>query len=282
MNLDTKRVIFINLRNRSSNVKGYVDLNEYIGGLGLGLKLLQNQIDEDPVILSIGPLSGMFPYATKTAVVLEDSGAIEDLYIGGTLASRIRFAGLDSIVILGRATKEVIIDITNRDVAFREADKTDIRSLGLPGKRSILFRDKKEVKLDGYFFTPEDFLHEKFVRHNLSGIVVTGTEAFKPPNFEKYQDIYFQILERTHELSVKKGLYPSCTVCPMGCEQSSSGEIGGNVLIHSLVTCGFAEKIYADPGIIFSCLNVLGYHYTHEDIENLPNIIEKILKRPIY
>ena len=77
---------------------------------------------------------------------------------------------------------------------------------------------------------------------------------------------------------IKENTFPSCSLCPMGCKKSNEGEIGGNVLLHSLVACEFAQNIYSDIGIVFSCLNVLGYDYTHEDIENLPKLIEKIFK----
>jgi hypothetical protein len=50
------------------------------------------------------------------------------------------------------------------------------------------------------------------------------------------------------------------------------------VLIHSLVACHYADKIYSDIGVVFSCLNVLGYDYTHEDLENLPKLIEDTIK----
>ena len=56
------------------------------------------------------------------------------------------------------------------------------------------------------------------------------------------------------------------------------GEVGGNVLVHSLCACSYSTKIYSDVGTVFSCLNILGYDYTHEDIENLPKMVDKVLK----
>ena len=40
----------------------------------------------------------------------------------------------------------------------------------------------------------------------------------------------------------------------------------------------FAQAIYSDVNTVFSCLNVLGYDYTHEDIENAPLYISQVLK----
>ncbi len=103
MNLTSKKVLLIDLEKEASEVKSYADLQKYVGGVGLGLKLMHLYKDLDPLVLSVGPLNGFFPFASKTSVVLNDSGVIEDLYIGGTLSARIKFTGIDSIVICGKA-----------------------------------------------------------------------------------------------------------------------------------------------------------------------------------
>ncbi len=96
-------------------------------------------------------------------------------------------------------------------------------------------------------------------------------------DWDKYKTLYAQILERANLVTVDSGFFPSCSGCPKGCSKSKDGELGGNVLLHSLVACGFAENIYSDISTIFSCLNTLGYEYTHEDIENLPLHIQEVL-----
>jgi aldehyde:ferredoxin oxidoreductase len=98
-----KKVLFVNLKKRSYEVKTLTELQPYVGGLGIGLKLLQEYYNEDPLIFSIGPLNGFFPFASKTSIIFQKDGVVEDLYIGGTLSSRLKFTGLDSIVILGES-----------------------------------------------------------------------------------------------------------------------------------------------------------------------------------
>jgi len=278
MSLTAKKALIIELDKKRADVKSFSDFNKYIGGVGLGLKLFQTYFDEEPIVFSIGPLNGFFPFASKTSVVLDNAGVIEDLYLGGTLSTRIKFAGVDAIVLLGKAPQKLILNIRNTDVTFEEED-TNANLLGLPGKRSVLKRANDEIILDDYFTTQEDFLEKKFTRKNISGMVVTGTETYKPADFGRYQEIYYRVLSQAKLITVNKSVDPSCSNCPMGCEKSRVGELGGNVLLHSLVTCSFTEKIYSDIGIVFSCLNVLGYDYTHEDIENLPKLIEEILQK---
>lgn len=276
MDTKSKKALIINLEDKSATTKSYTDLNKYFGGTGLGLKLFEMHSDLRPLVISTGPLNGFFPFASKTSIVLDNNGVVEDIYVGGSLSTRIKFTGLDSIIIYGKSNETTIIEIQDTKVLFHNKD-TDIESLGLPGKRTQISFDGKKVLFDHYFTTPEDYLERIFSEKNIGGISITGTEIMTINNFEDYKNIYNQILDRQDGIRVDKDFYPSCSNCPMGCGRSKVGEIGGNVLINSLVACQFADKIYTDIGIVFSCLNVLGYDYTHEDIENLPKLIEKTI-----
>jgi len=274
-----KNVLYVDLGRKTFDVKSDTDLHKYVGGVGVGIKLLADNFDRDPVIFSIGPLNGYFPYCSKTSIVANDNGVIEDIYIGGSLSSRLKFAGFDSIVVYGRASSPLTLDITDEEVAFKEVD-AKLGSLGLPGKRSVLSYDQEERTyfLDKYFSPPEKILEKKLLDKNLYNLVITGTKTFPVKRADKYGEIYKKLLGQTGLLTVEKDRHPSCVGCPMGCNRSKTGEIGGNVLTHSLVACTYAEKIFSDIGVVFSCLNVLGYDYTHEDIENFPELIKKVLE----
>ena len=270
-----RQILYINIEKNETEAKTFSELRSYIGGVGLGLKLLSIYKDEDPIIFSVGPLNGFFPFASKTSVVFQNEGSVEDIYFGGSLSFRLKFLGIDALVLSGISKNPVVINIDDV-VSFMKMDE-DIKLHGLPGKRSILSLESKGLFLDGYFQASERILEKKFVEKNVKSIILTGTKTFSIVNEERYRKIYKEILGRTNELSVKKGEYPSCSGCPMGCLNSGIGEIGGNVLVHCLVGCSFAEKIYSDVGTIFSCLNSLGYDYTHEDIENAPRLITETL-----
>ena len=278
METKIKNALIIDLASQTSEVKSFSDLNSYVGGIGVGLKLYENYKECNPIVFSVGPLNGFFPFASKTSVIVSDDGVIEDLYVGGNLSLRIRFSGVDSIVLCNKSKENVILDITNTSVSFKPED-TDFNSLGLPGKRSLIDMFAKEFLVQNYFSTPENFLEKCLLEKKIAGVCITGTETYKPVNFPAYEKLYNEILDKKEDLRVEAGIYPSCSNCPMGCGKSKVGEIGGNVLIHSLVACHFADKIYSDIGVVFSCLNVLGYDYTHEDLENLPKLIEDTIKR---
>jgi aldehyde:ferredoxin oxidoreductase len=277
MNLTAKKVLSVDLEKGLMEVGNFTNLHKYVGGVGLGLKLFQMYEEKDPIIFSVGPLNGFFPYVSKTSIVLNDAGVIEDLYLGGSLSTRLKFAGLDAVVFLGASSEEVIADITNLETMLKPSN-ADIANLGLPGKRSILTFFGDKLLLDQDFTSHEYILEKKFALKKIAGMVVTGSEIYKVKEFDRYKELYAKVLAKESEMTVTRSDKPSCSGCPMGCEKSRFGELGGNVLVHSLVACQFAERIYADLGIAFSCLNSVGYDYTHEDLENLPKLVEETLK----
>jgi aldehyde:ferredoxin oxidoreductase len=277
MNNNVQKILEINLTKNTAEAKSFEDLRQYVGGTGLGLKLMELYQKKDPVIFSIGPLNGFFPYASKTSIIAKTKEGIEDLYVGGSLSLRIRYAGLNAIVIYGKADTAKIINILNDGATF-EKSPTETSDIGLPGKRSVLEFEDVNLVTDNFFRMPNDILEKKFIEKNLAGIVITGTKTFSPKNFTEYEGLYEKILDKKDLLITSAYSNPSCSNCPLGCEKAEIGELGGNVLLHSLVACTYAEKLYSDIGLVFSCLNVLGYDYTHEDLENLPNIIEGVIQ----
>ena len=272
LNTNSKKVLIIDLARQTYEAKTFSDLQPYIGGVGLGLKLFQQFKKESPLIFSVGPLNGFFPFVSKTAIILDRGGFAEDIYMGGALSTRLAFTGVDALVFLGKAMNKTIVNTLDESVHFYD-ENVDLGSLGLPGKRVVLYQSV----LDKYFSTPQNLLFETLHDKNLESLVITGTNVYDLKNNQKYSELYTALLNKASDLSVSASDKPSCSNCPMGCDFSQDGEIGGNVLLHSLVGCKFAEKIYADLGIIFSCLNVLGYSYTHEDLEKLPKLIEETI-----
>ena len=270
--------MYIDLTKHEYEVKSHPDLSEFIGGIGLSARLALDFDGEDFLIFSVGPLNGFFPFASKTSVLFRDGGKLCDTYLGGSLSTRLRFTGLDAIFIHGVAKDPVVLDITDEKVSFKPVDE-DVGSLGLPGKRSTLNLDERRASLDVYFESPENVLHKILIQKNLKAMVVTGSKTFDIPHKERYEELYAKLLSRTEDLTVEKNGKPSCSGCPMGCLKSKVGEDGGNILVHSLVACAFAEKIYSDKSVVFSCLDVLGYGYTHEDIENFPKLVYDVLSK---
>jgi aldehyde:ferredoxin oxidoreductase len=275
--MDFKKILFVNLSQKTAEMQLLPELTPYVGGVAMGVKLYALYKDYDPVVACVGPLNGYFPFASKTCFVVQNDGVMEDVYIGGGLSFRLKFAGLDAVVLAGAAGEDVILDITNDEVKFLSA-QTDFGSLGLPGKKSVLHMEKGSLLLDGYFAFDLGIVEKKFRAKKLLGFSATGTKTSPIAESAKYMELFTEILAQKDLVSVQESTWPSCSGCPLGCDKSRIGETGGNILVHSLVACSYAENIYSNLGTVFACLDCLGYKCTHEQLEALPDLFTKTLK----
>lgn len=119
------------------------DLVKFIGGRGLGMKILWDRLKSpgvDPLspenILMImpGPFSGLpIPSSSRTTVVTKSprTSAMDSPYpnastisyssMGGFIGPEIRFAGYDGIIISGKSETPVYLHIDNDQVSIRDA-----------------------------------------------------------------------------------------------------------------------------------------------------------------
>lgn len=107
-------------------------LKKYIGGRGLGAKLLYDMLPQgtDPLspenimIILTGPLTGTIaPGGGKFVIVTKSpvSGGYLDSYASGRLAVELKFAGYDGLIIRGKAEKPSKIFIEDGKVEIRDA-----------------------------------------------------------------------------------------------------------------------------------------------------------------
>lgn len=121
------------------------DLRAFMGGRGLGMKLLWDALPEpgvkatapeNPLILVPGPFSGLpLPSSSRTAVVTkspltapshsayEHASTVAYSNMGGFIGPEIRFAGYDAIMVRGRASQPVYLHIDDERVEIRDARK---------------------------------------------------------------------------------------------------------------------------------------------------------------
>lgn len=101
-----KNVLYIDLSRRRFELKDRGDLfSKYIGGAGVAAQLLLEECPagcepyapENPVILAVGPLTGLFPLASKTVAMFKSphTGNLGQSHAGGRSAVAIRIAGSD-------------------------------------------------------------------------------------------------------------------------------------------------------------------------------------------
>jgi aldehyde:ferredoxin oxidoreductase len=127
-------VLRIDLTNRSWKTE---PLNmewarKYIGGKGLGIKYLYEEMapNTDPfspdnkLILMTGPMTGTtVPCSGKLAVISRSpaTGTILDCSIGGHIASEIKFAGYDAVILEGALEQPGVLSVIDNKITFMDA-----------------------------------------------------------------------------------------------------------------------------------------------------------------
>jgi aldehyde:ferredoxin oxidoreductase len=107
----------------------------YIGGVGLNTKIFWElgspKVDafdeESPLIISVGPLTGVSgPFNRAEVGGIAPQAYPEELHaysgFGGKFPSELKYAGYDGIVIVGQADRPVYLSIQDEDVEIRDAD----------------------------------------------------------------------------------------------------------------------------------------------------------------
>jgi len=121
------------------------DARRFIGGRGLGMKLLADRLPQpgvdamspdNPLLFMPGPYSGFpVPAASRTCVVTKSprtsplrskfpkASTVSYANMGGFFGPEIRFAGYDAVIVTGRAAKPVFIRIDDDKVEILDASK---------------------------------------------------------------------------------------------------------------------------------------------------------------
>ncbi len=133
----TGKILRINLTTRKISIIGTTKYEEWGGGHGMGSAIFWDLVQDktidgfDPknvVTIMTSPLSGTLVPAASSRTEVQGIG-IQSSPIGwftrgnfgGRFGAMLKFAGWDGIVVEGKATKPVWVDIKNEKVAIREA-----------------------------------------------------------------------------------------------------------------------------------------------------------------
>lgn len=241
------RVLYIDLTNQKIKIKHRKDLLEYLGGVGVASKLLQENInpnlhpldENQPIVFAIGAASSIFPVITKTVAMFYSPLTMElgESYAGGRLAMSLLFAGYDAIVLTGKSKKPSYITIKSNDISFKDAralwglstDETGRiireRETG-EGKRSILrigpagerLSSFASVCVDTYRHFGRLGLGAVFGSKNLKAIVAIGSESIQIENLKEYFNAYRKIYKKVTETKLMQkyhDLGTSVNVIPM-------------------------------------------------------------------
>ena len=245
---DLSNVLYIDLTNETSKVVNRQDLyDKYLGGTGVATMLMHEEFKEgthaldpeSPIILSIGPLSGIFPCCTKVVAVFRSplTGEFGESHAGGRLAMAMRFAGYSSIVITGRAKCPFYLSIYNDKIQFKDASSiwglsstTDVGKIlrnvePSAGKRSIIrigtagenMIRYANVNVDTYRHFGRLGLGAVFGAKNLKAIVISGDGEIEVPDVSTYSKTYKKIfsnivetdlMEKYHNLGTTENILP--------------------------------------------------------------------------
>jgi aldehyde:ferredoxin oxidoreductase len=126
------RVLYIDLARRRYGVEDRSDLfKESLGGTGVAIRLLDEECppgadplgSKNPIVLTVGPLVGHFPLASKTVAAFKSphTGNLGESHAGGRSAVAIRMAGLGAIVIRNVSTMPIYLVVEGDQVHFRDA-----------------------------------------------------------------------------------------------------------------------------------------------------------------
>ncbi len=230
-----RHVLYIDLTRRRAFVRERPDLFESgIGGTGVGIRLLEEEcppgIDplapENPVILTVGPLVGLFPLASKTIAMFKSphTGNLGESHAGGRTALALRMAGYGAIVIRGASTLPVYLVVDGDEVHFRDASAlwgmrssftvgTVLREReGGSGARTILRIGRAgEQRVTYANVIAETFRHfgrlglgAVFGSKQLKALVIQGRRSLPVSDPKTYRAVYDEIFKATTESALMK------------------------------------------------------------------------------
>lgn len=225
------RVLYIDLNENRIRIENRKDLLEYLGGVGVAAKLLEETLkpeldvyhEQQPVVFAIGAASTIFPVVTKTVAMFRSplTGELGESYAGGRMAMTLFLAGYDAVVITGKAKKLSYIAISRNNVEFKDARALkgmDCDEVGRVirerepggGKRSIIRIGPAGENLVNYACVCVD-TYRHFGRlglgavlgsKNLKAVSIVGDRNLPIKNFKEYFKVYQEIYNRVTDTEI--------------------------------------------------------------------------------
>ena len=223
------KVLYINLETEKITVEQREDLMQYLGGVGIAAKLLQENLKPDleptapgqPIVFAIGAGAYIFPILTKTVAMFVSplTGELGESYAGGRMAMAMLMAGYDALVITGRASKHSYLAISTnsvnihdaramwgllvgdagRNIRDREHDggvsigKRSIIRIGPAGENGVAFAG---VCVDTYRHFGRLGLGACMGSKNLKAISIHGNRSIPVLNKKQYFKVYQEIYKK--------------------------------------------------------------------------------------
>ncbi len=229
------RVLYVDLGRRRFWVEERGELfRQSLGGSGVAIRLLEEHCPkgadplgpDNPIVLAVGPLVGLFPLASKTVAMFKSphTGNLGESHAGGRSATSIRLAGYGAIVIQGASASPIYLVIDGDQVHFRDAaalwglrssytvgsvlrqrepgsGRRSIMRIGRGGEREVTYSC---VITETYRHFGRLGLGAVFGAKKLKALVVVGERSLPVAERKAYRQTYDAIFQAATESSLMK------------------------------------------------------------------------------
>jgi len=245
-------VLYVDLSRKQYYIESRPELfDKYLGGAGVAIQLLSEECPkgcdalgpDNPIIFAVGPLTGLFPLASKTVAMFKSphTGNLGESHCGGRSAIAIRTAGYGAIVIRGASDNPLYLSIHGNRVYFRDASSLwgmeNSFTVGRiirenepgAGVRTIMRIGGAGERLVSYAcVTTETYRHfgrlglgAVFGSKKLKGVMVSGKRSLPTSDMKQYREFYENIYQRAvvspvmkkyHDLGTAENVLPLNTL----------------------------------------------------------------------
>ena len=219
---DHFRILTVDLTSGKGKIVSIDGRDTEAGGSGLAALLFNRygHLDkpwdhpEQPLIFTIGPLTGYFPLMSKTVCGFKSPyhDQYGESHAGGRSALSLRFADLDGLVITGKADRPSYVSIGSRHLEIKDvhymwgidlqrSGKMLRKMIGGAGHRSIFRIGPAGENLSAYAcITVDTYRH--FGRlgggavmgsKNLKAIAIQGDGVFQLPEGKEYAELFEEV-----------------------------------------------------------------------------------------
>jgi aldehyde:ferredoxin oxidoreductase len=215
----TGKTVYVDLGSESvSTVRTDRSLiRNYLGGRGLGVKMLSELADadigplepENPLVFTSGPLSGLAPMASGAVLTSKSSltGTIFSWNMGGGFGKELKKAGIDALIVAGRAERSSYVEVGEGNAEIVPAEELwgkNVRActenLEKKGSVACIGRAGEKLVLISSFVV--DSIHSGrgglgavAGSKMLKAVVVRGEKELLPSDPERFRELETRILK---------------------------------------------------------------------------------------
>ncbi|MCQ1534230.1 aldehyde ferredoxin oxidoreductase family protein [Methanosarcina sp. KYL-1] len=215
----TGKTVYVDLSSESVNVTGTDEtlIRRYLGGRGLGVKMLFELSDpgtdplgpENPLVFTVGPLTGLAPMAGGVVLTSKSplTGTVFSWNAGGGFGGEMKRAGIDALVITGKAKEPSYVELKGRNAEIKPADRlwgknTEECTAALREKGSVACigrAGEKQALISSFVIdsahTGRGGLGAVAGSKLLKAVLVKGEKKLKPADPERFVEFETKVLK---------------------------------------------------------------------------------------